>query len=332
MKITQFQNPELLWLLAVVLPMMIVFYIFHNRKGRATITVSSTLPLKGIKKGLRYYLQHLPFVLRCMAAVLVVFALARPQSSQIESNTKTRGIDIMLTLDVSTSMLARDFKPDRITAAKEVAASFVSDRQNDRIGIVVFAGESFTQSPLTGDKPTLLTLLGQVRTGMINDGTAIGNGLATAINRLKESDAKSKVVILLTDGMNNAGQIAPLMAAEIAADYGIRVYTIGVGTRGTAPAPAMDRWGRMVFAPTKVEIDEDMLKDMAEMTGGQYFRATDNATLEAVYDEINQLEKSIIESSDHTHYMELYGRFLIWALVLLVMDVLLKTLWLRRLP
>ena len=234
MKITQFANPELLWLLVLLLPMA-ALYVWRVRRGGSALRISSVVPLEGVSRGVRYWARHLPFVLRCTAVALLVVALARPQNSEKGSSTTTEGIDIVLAMDVSTSMLARDFEPDRITAAKDVAAKFVADRPNDRIGIVAFAGESFTQSPLTTDRSTLQTLLGQISTGMIEDGTAIGNGLATAVNRLRESDAKSKVVILLTDGVNNAGQVSPATAADIAASYGIRVYTIGVGTRGTAP-------------------------------------------------------------------------------------------------
>ena len=206
------------------------------------------------------------------------------------------------------------------------------DRPNDRIGLVVFAGESFTQCPLTTDKRSLLSLLGSVKSGMIDDGTAIGNGLATAVNRLRESQAKSKVIILLTDGVNNSGQIAPLTAAEIAQSYGIRVYTVGVGTMGMAPYPAIDMWGHLTFQPMKVEIDEKMLTEIAEMTGGKYFRATDNRRLKDVYDEINQLERSRVEVENFTHYQERFTLFAILALVLLIGEFVLRQTWLRRLP
>lgn len=274
MKITQFANPELLWLLVLLLPMA-ALYVWRVRRGGSALRISSVVPLEGVSRGVRYWARHLPFVLRCTAVALLVVALARPQNSEKGSSTTTEGIDIVLAMDVSTSMLARDFEPDRITAAKDVAAKFVADRPNDRIGIVAFAGESFTQSPLTTDRSTLQTLLGQISTGMIEDGTAIGNGLATAVNRLRESDAKSKVVILLTDGVNNAGQVSPATAADIAASYGIRVYTIGVGTRGTAPYPVQDMWGMVRYVPMPVEIDEEILTDIASRTGGEYFRATD---------------------------------------------------------
>ena len=229
-------------------------------------------------------------------------------------------------------MLARDFKPDRITAAKEVAGDFIADRYGDRLGLVVFAGEAYTQSPLTTDQSTLQTLLGRIRSGLIEDGTAIGNGLATAINRLRESEAKSKVIILLTDGVNNRGEIAPLTAAEIAQAQGIRVYTIGVGTEGMAPYPAVDMFGNMTFVQQQVEIDEKTLAEIAAQTGGKYFRATDKAKLKAIYDEINQLEKSKIELFEHITYHELYLDWLLAALALLLAEFLLTQLVLKRIP
>lgn len=280
----------------------------------------------------RYYLRHLPFALRAAAFALLVVALARPQDVEQNVRTNTEGIDIMLAIDVSGSMLARDFKPDRITAAKEVAGSFIADRYGDRIGLVAFAGEAFTQSPLTTDQSTLQTLLARIRSGLIEDGTAIGNGLATAINRLRESDAKSKVIILLTDGVNNQGQIAPMTAAEIAKAQGIRVYTIGVGTEGMAPYPAIDMFGNLTFVNQKVEIDEKVLKAISDMTGGRYFRATDKEKLKAVYDEINQLEKSKIEVMEHISYHELFLTWALAALGLLFTEFLLSNLVLKRIP
>lgn len=326
-----FANPKLLWLLAVLLPMA-AWYVYRALKGGATMRISTIDTFAAHRRTFKYYLRHVPFILRCVVVALLIVALARPQSTESGSNTKTQGIDIVLALDISGSMLARDFQPDRIAAAKEVAANFVNDRRGDRIGLVVFAGESFTQSPLTTDKATLLNLLAQVKTGMIEDGTAIGSGLATAVNRLKESDAVSKVIILLTDGVNNTGRIAPLTAAEIAKSLGIKVYTIGVGTRGQAPYPARDMWGNLVMMNVPVEIDEQMLTDIAAMTGGQYFRATDKKSLQAIYDNINQLEKSIIETSDYTLYHELYLTFALWALAVLLFEFLLRALYLRQIP
>ena len=279
-----FASPHYLWLLTLLAP-MIAYYVWRTMQGGAAIQISTVEGVARAPKSVRYYLRHLPFALRAAAFGLLVVALARPQ--QIEQNVRTssEGIDIMLAIDVSASMLARDFEPDRITAAKEVAGSFISDRYGDRIGLVAFAAEAFTQSPLTTDQSTLQTLLAQIRSGLIDDsGTAIGNGLATAINRLRESDAKSKVVILLTDGVNNRGEITPITAAEIAKAQNIRVYTIGVGTEGMAPYPAVDMFGNITFVKQKVEIDEKTLRAMAKMTGGRYFRARDNAKLEPIDD------------------------------------------------
>lgn len=307
-----FASPYYLWLLTALVPMA-GYYVWRTLQGGAAIQISSVDGVVRAPKTIRYYLRHLPFVLRAAALALLVVALARPQDVERLSHTNTEGIDIMLAIDVSGSMLARDFRPDRITAAKEVAGSFIADRYGDRIGLVAFAGEAFTQSPLTTDQGTLQTLLSRIRSGLIEDGTAIGNGLATAINRLRESEAKSKVIILLTDGVNNRGEIAPQTAAEIAKAQGIRVYTIGVGTEGMAPYPAVDIYGTPTGGTVmaKVEIDEKTLRSIARMTGGEYFRATDKAKLKAIYDQINQLEKSKVEVTEHVTYHEQY---LMWAL------------------
>ena len=326
-----FASPYYLWLLALLIP-MIAYYVWRTMQGGAAIQISTIQGLKGAPRTVRYYLRHLPFALRAAAFALLVVALARPQDVEQNVSTSTEGIDIMLSIDVSGSMLARDFKPDRITAAKEVAGSFISDRYGDRIGLVAFAGEAFTQSPLTTDQSTLQTLLARIRSGLIEDGTAIGNGLATAINRLRESDAKSKVIILLTDGVNNRGEITPMTAAEIARAQGIRVYTIGVGTEGMAPYPAIDMFGKLTFVNQKVEIDEKTLTAMAEMTGGKYFRATDKEKLQAIYDEINQLEKSKVEVTEHIAYHELFLEWVLGALGLLLLEFLLSNLVLKRIP
>ena len=327
-----FASPHYLWLLTLLAP-MIAYYVWRTMQGGAAIQISTVEGVARAPKSVRYYLRHLPFALRAAAFGLLVVALARPQ--QIEQNVRTssEGIDIMLAIDVSASMLARDFEPDRITAAKEVAGSFIADRYGDRIGLVAVAAEAFTQSPLTTDQSTLQTLLAQIRSGLIDDsGTAIGNGLATAINRLRESDAKSKVVILLTDGVNNRGEITPITAAEIAKAQNIRVYTIGVGTEGMAPYPAVDMFGNITFVKQKVEIDEKTLTAMAEMTGGRYFRATDNAKLKAIYDEINQLEKSKVEVTEHLSYHEQFLAWVLAALGLLLAEFLLANLVLKRIP
>ena len=301
-------------------------------KNVCEIDISTVDGVRHAPRTLRYYLRHLPFVMRVAAFALMIVALARPQGVEEQSRTNAEGIDIMLSIDISGSMLARDFKPDRISAATEVAASFVADRVGDRIGLAVFAGEAFTQSPLTTDKSSLQTLLARIRSGVIEDGTAIGNGLATAINRLRESDSKSKVVILLTDGVNNRGEMSPLMAADIAADMGIRVYTIGVGTRGKAPYPALDMFGNMTFQMMDVEIDEETLSEIASRTGGKYFRATDKEKLKAIYDEINQLEKTKVEITDLTIYHEEFLPLLLLAMALLLMEFLFAHLILKRIP
>ena len=326
-----FASPYYLWLLTLLVP-MIGYYVWRTLQGGAAIRISSVAGVVRAPRTVRYYLRHLPFVLRAAAFALLVVALARPQDVEQNVRTNTEGIDIMLAIDVSGSMLARDFKPDRITAAKEVAGSFIADRYGDRIGLVAFAGEAFTQSPLTTDQSTLQTLLARIRSGLIEDGTAIGNGLATAINRLRESEAKSKVIILLTDGVNNRGEIAPLTASEIAKAQGIRVYTIGVGTEGMAPYPAIDMFGNITFVNQKVEIDEKTLTAISDMTGGKYFRATDKAKLKAIYDEINQLEKSKVEVTEHISYHELYLAWVLAALGLLLTEFLLSNLVLKRIP
>lgn len=326
-----FASPYYLWLLTLLVP-MIGYYVWRTLQGGAAIQISSVAGVMRAPRTVRYYLRHLPFALRAAAFALFVVALARPQDVEQNVRTNAEGIDIMLAIDVSGSMLARDFKPDRITAAKEVAGSFIADRYGDRIGLVAFAGEAFTQSPLTTDQSTLQTLLARIRSGLIEDGTAIGNGLATAINRLRESDAKSKVIILLTDGVNNQGQIAPMTAAEIAKAQGIRVYTIGVGSEGMAPYPAIDMFGNLTFVNQKVEIDEKVLKAISDMTGGKYFRATDKDKLKAVYNEINQLEKSKIEVTEHISYHELFLTWVLAALGLLIAEFLLSNLVLKRIP
>ena len=276
------------------------------------------------------YVRHLPFLLRTLALVMIVIAIARPRSSEQMEKVDTEGIDIVLAMDVSTSMLARDFAPDRINAAKDIAIEFISQRPSDRMGIVVFAGESFTQCPLTTDRATLINLMKEVNTDLLEDGTAIGNGLATAVARMKDSDAKSRVVILLTDGVNNCGEIAPETAAEIAKTYGVRVYTIGVGANGTAPYPVMTPWGVQMQNVT-VEIDEKLLSEVAATTGGRYFRATDNTKLAEIYAEINKMEKARTTIDSFPVYKELFGTYALIALAALLLEFLLK-LFLRRLP
>ena len=328
----EFANPKILWLLAVI-PLWVAYYVWRSMQGGATIVISSTDSLRRAPRTIRYYLQHLPAMLRVGALVLLIVACARPQTIEHNVKTETEGIDIVLAMDVSTSMLARDFNPDRITASKEVATQFVANRKSDRVGLVVFAGESYTQSPLTTDRASLQTLLGRLRCGVIEDGTAIGNGLATAVNRLRESDAKSKVVILLTDGVNNSGHITPMTVAEIARDMGIKVYTIGVGRNGNAPYPMFDQYGRMIdVVMAQVEIDEALLGDIAKMTGGKYFRATDKSSLEGIYEQINKMEKSKVEIFETMRINEEFLIYLLVALGLLVGEFLVKYIVLKRIP
>ena len=274
--------------------------------------------------------RHLPFVCRILALSFLIVAIARPRSSSEVEKIDTEGIDITFAMDVSTSMLARDFTPDRISASEDIAIEFIAQRPTDRMAIVVFAGESYTQCPLTTDRATLINLMKEVQTDLIEDGTAIGNGLATAVARMKDSDAKSRVVILLTDGVNNRGEISPQTAAEIANTYGVRVYTIGVGANGTAPYPVMTPWG-VELQNVKVEIDEELLKSIAELTGGRYFRATDNTKLAEIYSEINRMEKARTTIDSFPVYKELFPRFALMTLALLLLELIIRLL-LRRLP
>ncbi|MDR1415929.1 MAG: VWA domain-containing protein [Prevotellaceae bacterium] len=325
-----FAQPKFLWLL-LLLPLLVAWYIFVTNRRKATLQISSIGGLLGAKKGMRYYLQHVPFGLCCVALACIFFALARPQSTTKSESVYTEGIDIVIALDISGSMLARDFTPDRLQAAKDIGTQFVADRPNDRMGLVVFAGESFTQCPLTTDRVTLINLMKDVECGMIEDGTAIGNGLATAVARLKDSKSVSRVVILLTDGVNNRGEVAPLTAAEIAKTYGIRVYTIGIGTIGTAPYPAMTPFGVQI-QQVPVEIDEDMLHKIAEMTDGKYFRATSNTKLLEIYGEINKLERDKVEVDSLIRHKEEYTPFALIALGCLFLELLLRMAVLRRIP
>ncbi len=325
-----FEYPALLWLLAVP-ALLVVHYLWMELTDRRPhLRVSSSSPWTSGGSGVLAVLRHLPFVLRTAALVLIVLAIARPRSSSEVEHIDTEGIDIAFAMDVSTSMLARDFKPDRISAAKDIAIEFIAQRPSDRMAIVVFAGESYTQCPLTTDRATLINLMKEVQTGLIEDGTAIGNGLATAVARMKDSDAKSRVVILLTDGVNNSGEIAPQTAAEIAKTYGVRVYTIGVGANGMAPYPVVTPWG-VEMQQMKVEIDEDLLKGIAEATGGRYFRATDNTKLSEIYSEINKMEKARTTVDSFPVYKELFGRYALAALICLLLE-LLAGLLIRRMP
>ena len=325
-----FEYPSLLWLLAVP-ALLLLHYLWLELSGRRPhLRVSTAAPWMQAGTSPLAILRHVPFALRIAALTLIVIAIARPRSSTEVSKIDTEGIDIVLTMDVSTSMLARDFKPDRISAAKDIAIEFIAQRPSDRIGIVVFAGESYTQCPLTTDRATLINLMKEVQTGLIEDGTAIGNGLATAVARMKDSDAKSRVVILLTDGVNNSGEVSPQTAAEIAKTYGVRVYTIGVGANGMAPYPVMTPWGVDV-QQMKVEIDEKLLQEIADLTGGRYFRATDNTKLSEIYSEINRMEKARTTIDSFPVYKEFFGQYALAALICLLLELLLGLI-IRRLP
>lgn len=326
----EFANPRYFLLLTLLLP-MILWYILREKRSHADLQISSLRAFKGVKHAGRVWLRHVLFVLKVLAIALLVTALARPQSSNSWQTYTSEGIDIVLALDISGSMLARDFKPDRLEAAKEVATKFILERPQDKIGLVIFSGESFTQCPLTTDQAVLVNLLRDVKSGMIEDGTAIGLGLANAVNRLKDSPAKSKVIILLTDGVNNRGAIAPATAAELAKTYGIRVYTIGVGTYGEAPYPVQTPFG-IQLQNLPVEIDEDVLQQIADLTGGQYFRATDNDKLTQIYAQIDQLEKSKIEVKHFSKKDEQYFIFGLIGMCLLIAEALLRYTLLRKIP
>ena len=326
-----FEYPKLLWLL-VVPALLVLHYIWLELAGRHPhLRVSTAVPWKLRGTSFMAVLRHVPFVLRIFALCMIVVAIARPRSSEKLEKIDTEGIDIVLAMDVSTSMLARDLTPDRLNASKDIAIEFISQRPSDRMGIVVFAGESFTQCPLTTDRATLINLMKEVQTDLIEDGTAIGNGLATAVARMKDSDARSRVIILLTDGVNNRGEISPQMAAEIAKTYGVRVYTIGVGKEGMAPYPVMTPWG-VEIQQVKVEIDEKLLSEIAESTGGRYFRATDNTKLAEIYSEINKMEKARTTVDSFPIYKELFGRYALLALLALLLELMLNWFVIRRLP
>ena len=326
-----FDNPKLLWLL-VIPALLVIWYIYREIVGRRPhLRVSGIGPWLAGGPSVLGMLRHIPMILRTVALSMIIVAIARPRSSTQMDKIDTEGIDIVLAMDVSTSMLARDFTPDRISAAKDIAIEFISQRPSDRMGIVVFAGESYTQCPLTTDRATLINLMKEIETGVIDDGTAIGNGLAVAVARMQGSDAKSRVVILLTDGVNNCGEVTPQNAADIAKTYGVRVYTIGVGANGTAPYPVITPWG-VEMQTVAVEIDEDLLRNIAETTGGRYFRATDNTKLSEIYSEINKMEKARTTIDSFPVYKELYGRFGLIALICLLLEAVLSLTLFRKLP
>lgn len=318
-----FANPDFFWLF-LLLPLAIVWYIFKQKEQTASLRISSA-------KGFGYNsilpkLKPILFVLRLLALSAIIVAIARPQTEDISTRTKTtKGIDIVMAIDVSSSMLARDLKPNRLSALKKVAADFIKERPNDRIGLVVYAGEGYTKTPITTDKSIVLNALSEITYGQLDDGTAIGMGLATSVNRLKESTAKSKIIILLTDGVNNSGFIEPQTAADLAIEFDIKTYTIGLGTNGNALSPiAYNADGSFRYGMRQVEIDENLLKDIAGATGGRYFRATDNESLEEIYDEINKLEKTEVEEFKYYRYEEKFRFWALLALGLLLLEWILR--------
>lgn len=327
-----FANIEYFLLLLLLIP-YIIWYVLRNGTNDASVQYSDTKVYMHVPKSIRNYLLHVPFILRIITFTMIVIILARPQSTDSWQNTEVEGIDIMLVMDVSTSMLAEDLKPNRLEASKQVASQFISGRPNDNIGLTIFAGESFTQCPLTVDHATLLNLLqlDMAKNGLIKDGTAIGMGLANAISRLKDSKAKSKVIILLTDGTNNQGDISPLTAAEMASTFGIRVYTVGVGTNGTAPYPYPTISG-IQYINVPVEIDEKVLTQIAQTSNGDYFRATNTDKLREVYEEIDKLEKTKLQVKEFSKKQEEYQLFAIIAFICILLEILLRNSLLKKIP
>ena len=324
-----FGQPWLL-LLFILIPFLIYWKFHQGKKQVAAIRISSTHGLAN-SRSWKNTVQHFPFVFRMLALSCIIIALARPQTKFDETQTEGEGIDIILCIDVSGSMTAQDFQPNRMEAAKKVAEDFVDNRPNDRIGVVIFAGESFTQCPLTTDHYVLKSQIAQIRNGLLEDGTAIGSGLATSVDRLRNSKSKSKVVILLTDGINNGGLIDPSTAKEIAKAFKVKVYTIGVGTDGYAPTPVSTPMG-IVMQNQKVSIDEKLLQNIAQETGGKYFRATDNNSLAKIYSDINQLEKSKVEVTSFHRYTEKFYPFIFAAMALLLIEIVLRYTLFKKFP
>jgi Ca-activated chloride channel family protein len=321
--------PQALWF-ALVVPVLLVWYIVRSGVAQAGVKVSSSKRFADLSS-LKNLLRHIPFVLRMFCLLFFIIALARPHIKNERQEFQGEGVDIVLCIDISGSMMAQDFTPNRIEAAKKVAEDFVNSRTDDRIGVVIFSGESFTQCPLTTDRDVLMASINGIHTGLLDDGTAIGEGLATGVDRLRNSKTKSKVIILLTDGINNGGLIDPITARDIAKTFGIKVYTIGVGTEGVAPFPVNTPEG-VIMEQQKVEIDEDLLKDIATETGGKYYRATNNAVLSNIYKDINGLEKSKIQSTTYTSYNEKYFPFVMIALACLLLEVVLRFTYLKKFP
>ena len=327
----EFANPDLLYLL-IAIPLIAAWFIFRRKKLFPNVKYSSTSPFQNIKPTIKTRLVYLPAFLRLLALGLLIIALARPRSASTKESIKTEGIDIIIAMDISRSMLAEDFSPNRIEVAKQQAVEFIDERKNDRIGLVVFAGESFTQCPITIDHSVLKNLFKSVETGMIEDGTAIGMGLATSVARLKESKADSRVIILLTDGKNNTGDIAPKTAAEMAKEFDIKVYTIAVGKQGKVPYPFKTRFGGTQRKMVEVGVDEQLLKEIAELTGGKQYRATGNESLEQIYEEIDNLEKTEIDVSSYKNYKEEFLSFAVAAAIFLILEILLRYLYIKKMP
>lgn len=326
-----FAHPNFLWTLLILVP-LIVWYILKQRDSYATLSISSTAPFARMPRTWKSWLRHVLFAFRLATLACLIVVMARPQERDSWRTTSTEGTDIVLAIDVSSSMMARDFDPDRFQAAKEVAAKFIAGRESDNIGIVIFAGESLTGVPMTVDQSQLLQYLQDLNMNMLEDGTAIGDGIATALNRLKEGKAKSKSIILLTDGSNNTGVVAPVTASEVAKELGVKIYTIGIGTNGTAPYPVRTLTGRIEFQPQPVVIDENTLRTIADSTGGKYFRATGNKVLNDVFAEIDALEKT---QMDVRHFSHTEDNYMIWAwfaLGFFVLEVLLRYTVLRTIP
>ncbi|MBN2000817.1 VWA domain-containing protein [candidate division KSB1 bacterium] len=327
----RFANPEFLFLYLII-PALIYWYIRKNRRANSTLKYSNLGIVKNIRKSRLKQYRHLLFVLRVLVIAVLIFCFARPQSGQNESEVITEGIDILLAMDISSSMLAMDFQPNnRLEAAKIVATDFIKGRQNDRIGLVVFSAASFTQCPLTIDYGLLINFLKEIQIGMIDDGTAIGMAIGTCVKRLRDSKAKSKVIILLTDGRNNRGELDPITAARVARSFNIRIYTIGAGKHGEAPYPVEDLWGKR-YVRMPVQIDEDLLRQVADITGGKYFRATDQTSLEKIYQEIGEMEKTKIEVKEYTRYKELFLIYLLAALAVLLIEIVLANTRFRKIP
>ncbi len=327
----QFAHPGYLWLLLLLIP-IIVWYVLKHREAHPAIEISSTLPFEKTGKSYKEYLLHALFVLRLFTLACVIIVIARPQTHDSWNTTKTEGIDIVIALDVSPSMLARDFTPDRLEAAKAVATSFVSSRESDNIGLVLFAEESLTGVPMTMDRTVLTNYIQSIQMGMLGNATAIGDGIATSVNRIKNGKAKSKTIILLTDGSNNTGNVAPKTAAELAKKYGIKIYTIGIGTNGTALYPQQNYFGRIEYVPQEVVIDETTLKEIAATTGGKYFRATGNNVLKEVFEQIDTLEKTAMDVRNFSHTEDNYLIWAILALASLVLELVIRHTILRTIP